>query len=69
MTLPVPTENEELNFSAANEFHSNLDTPIESALHNDCICQRVEDEKQLFVCVLLDDIIRVGIRVCSSSYV
>ena len=52
---------------AANGFHSNLDTPIESALHNDCICQRVEDAKQLFICVLLDDILCVGIKICTSS--
>ena len=62
MTLPVLTEKEELNFLAANGFRDNLDIPLESALHNDCICQRAEDTTQLFICVLLEDILRVGIK-------
>ena len=67
MPLPIPKENEELSFSTVNGFHDNLDTPLESALHNNCICQRMEDAKYLFICVLLDDILQVGIKFCTSS--
>ena len=35
---------------------------FESALHDECICQRMEDEKELFMFVLLDEILRAGIQ-------
>ena len=42
---------------------------FESASHDECICQRVEDGKKLFISVLLGEILRVGIESCISSYV
>ena len=42
MTLSVSTETDELSFLARNGLKQNLCTPIELALHNDCIYQSVK---------------------------
>ena len=45
-----------------------LSGEFESASHDECICQRMEDGKELFMFVLLDEILRKGIQFLRTNY-